>query len=182
MCEHTHNTLHAVVRYTHCVQVCAAAPAVWQCGDRQMCWLADVVTAGTAAACGQFPVSSGGTCALFFKVPTPLRWKFLRFPNVTLCTVQLTTHICWLLNTHITQNIHTLTLQLLPLKGFLQAHSGEKRQLYNFTSVQAVVALPLASSASCVSWGHLYVYFFHRIHVNYTHKLTHAENIQTWGE
>lgn len=41
----------------------------------------------------------GNLCSLF-KVPTPLRWKFLRFPNVTQCTVQLTTYICWLLNAH----------------------------------------------------------------------------------
>lgn len=49
----------------------------------------------------------GNLCSLF-KVTTPLRWKILRFPNVTQCAVQLTTHVCWLLNTH-TQNIHVLT-------------------------------------------------------------------------
>lgn len=35
-----------------------------------------------------------------FQRSHPLRWKFLRFPNVTQCAVQLTTHICWLHNTH----------------------------------------------------------------------------------
>lgn len=37
--------------------------------------------------------------ALFsrFHPPPPLRWKFLRFPNVTQCTAQLTSHVCWFL-------------------------------------------------------------------------------------
>lgn len=34
------------------------------------------------------------TVRSLFNIPTPLRWKILRFPNVTQCSVQLTTDVC----------------------------------------------------------------------------------------
>lgn len=71
---------------------------------------------GDSVDCGSMWSAScqfRGNLRSLFKVPTPLRWKFLRFPNVTQCTVQLTTHACWLLSRHIhTIHTHTHTVYL----------------------------------------------------------------------
>lgn len=97
---HTHT---AVQQYSILTggQVSVATPAVWQCDSdgRQTWWQRGLK---------QHVVSfllRGNLCSLF-KVPTPLRWKILRFPNVTCCTAH---HTCLLTPQHTPQNIHILT-------------------------------------------------------------------------
>lgn len=101
---HTHT---AVQQYSILTggQVSVATPAVWQCDSdgRQTWWQRGLK---------QHVVSfllRGNLCSLF-KVPTPLRWKILRFPNVTQCAVQLTTHVCWPLNTHTLTHIPNIVV------------------------------------------------------------------------
>lgn len=84
----------------------------------------------------------GNLCALF-KVPTPLRWKILRFPNVTQCAVQLTTHVCWLLDTHI-HRIYTYLLTYLTLWAKEPAVIATQREVHSkkiYESLQLFLCL-----------------------------------------
>lgn len=73
----------STVQCTHSLWVSVVGPAV-------------MVRTGRCADCVDWSSIWPGCCGLrgnlcsLFKVPTPLRRKLLRFPNVTQCTVQLT--------------------------------------------------------------------------------------------
>lgn len=114
-----------------------------------------------------------GNLRSLFNVPTPLRWKFLRFPNVVYRTAH---HSCLLTPQHThSQSIHTLTHILyimgkerLPAGSFWKKSSGLVLQVFT-----TVVAVPLASSASCVTGGRLCVCFSTRTHT-YTCMCIHT--------
>lgn len=112
-----------------------------------------------------------GNLQSLFNVPTPLRWKFLRFPNVMQCDAQLTTQVWCLQNTqyiHKPTQIHYEKRPIMISKQFPES-KGSILVLHLFTAGAHWNELLLLSA-----WTSLFV-LTHEHTSSRTSQCTHSQ-------